>query len=66
MSGKKITAELFGEIITQEIYELKAGSDGYILIIQDSSETESAETSAAKKLLKQTFKRSRVPAPNGK
>lgn len=57
VSGKKITAVLAGETINQEVYELKAGLDGYILIIQDPGETESEETRKVKLLLKQTFKR---------
>ncbi len=61
--GKKITAVLVGELINQEVYELLTSSDGYILIIQDSGESESAETRAAKSLLKQSFKRTAVPTP---
>lgn len=59
-SGKKITATLAGATISQEVYELKAGSDGYLLLVQDSGETESAETRTAKALLKQSFKRTAV------
>ena len=64
VNGRKITSEIAGQTITQEVYELKVGSDGYILIIQDSGETESSETRTAKMLLKQTFKR--TPAPDAK
>ena len=64
VNGKKVTVEIMGETLTQEVYELKAGSDGYLLIIQDSGATETSETRAAKTLLKQTFKR--ISSPDSK
>lgn len=57
LSGKKVTALLVGETITQEVYAMKAGPNGYVLIIQNSGETESNESRKVKALLKDTFKR---------
>ncbi len=57
LDGQRITATLAGETITQEIFGLKAGTAGYVLIIQDSGEKESVETQSVKKILKDTFTR---------
>lgn len=63
VKGKRITAQLAGETISQELYSLHARNGDYVFLIQNSGGTESSETRQVKDKLKETFSTSPAAAP---